>query len=93
MHEDYKNILDELKSHSHFRDLKNFEAKDEKFIYYKGKKLLNLSSNNYLNFADNKKIFSAHFATKSEDTDTLQIDPTGSHRNKFPSKTCQIYLK
>ena len=62
MHEDYKNILDELKSHSHFRDLKNFEAKDEKFIYYKGKKLLNLSSNNYLNFADNKKIFSAHFA-------------------------------
>ena len=56
MHEDYKNILDELKSHSHFRDLKDFEAKDEKFIYYKGKKLLNLSSNNYLNFADNKAI-------------------------------------
>ena len=56
MHEDYKNILNELKSHSHFRDLKDFEAKDEKFIYYKGKKLLNLSSNNYLNFADNKKI-------------------------------------
>lgn len=56
MHEDYKNILEELKSHSHFRDLKDFEAKDEKFIYYKGKKLLNLSSNNYLNFADNKAI-------------------------------------
>ena len=56
MHEDYKNILEELKKHSHFRDLKDFEAKNEKFIYYKGKKLLNLSSNNYLNFADNKKI-------------------------------------
>ena len=56
MHEDYKNILEELKKHSHFRDLKDFEEKDEKFIYYKGKKLLNLSSNNYLNFADNKKI-------------------------------------
>lgn len=56
MYEDYKNILSELKSHSHFRVLKHFADKDEKFIYYKGKKLLNLSSNNYLNFADNVQI-------------------------------------
>lgn len=56
MYDDYKKILDELKKHSHFRDLKDFEAKDEKYIYFKGKKLLNLSSNNYLNFADNKQI-------------------------------------
>lgn len=56
MYEDYEKILDELKHHSHFRDLKNFEKKDEKYIYFRGKRLLNLSSNNYLNFADNKKI-------------------------------------
>lgn len=56
MYNDYKSILNELKTHSHFRDLKDLEGKDEKFIYYKGKKLLNLSSNNYLNFADNKSI-------------------------------------
>lgn len=56
MYEDYQNILEELKTRSHFRNLKDFEGKDEKFIYYKGKKLLNLSSNNYLNFADNKSI-------------------------------------
>lgn len=56
MYEDYENILNGLKSRSHFRDLKNFTAKDEKYIYYKGKKLLNLSSNNYLNFADNRAI-------------------------------------
>lgn len=56
MYEDYEKILDELKQNSHFRDLKNFETKDEKYIYFKGEKLLNLSSNNYLNFADNKKI-------------------------------------
>lgn len=56
MYEDYKNILCGLKEHSHFRDLKDITAKDEKYIYYKGKKLLNLSSNNYLNFADNKRI-------------------------------------
>lgn len=56
MYDDYKRILEELKSHSHFRNLKNFEKKDEKYIYYKGKKLLNLSSNNYLNIADNQVI-------------------------------------
>ena len=56
MYDDYKKLLEDLKSHSHFRSLKDFESKDEKYIYYKGKKLLNLSSNNYLNFADNKKI-------------------------------------
>ncbi|MDE6138293.1 MAG: pyridoxal phosphate-dependent aminotransferase family protein, partial [Candidatus Gastranaerophilales bacterium] len=56
MYEDYRKILDELKKHSHLRNLKDFEGKDEKFIYYKGKKLLNLSSNNYLNFADNRII-------------------------------------
>ena len=56
MYDDYKRILEELKSHSHFRNLKNFEKKDEKYIYYKGKKLLNLSSNNYLNVADNQAI-------------------------------------
>lgn len=56
MYNEYKNFLDELKKNSHLRDLKNFEDKDEKNIYYRGKKLLNLSSNNYLNFADNEKI-------------------------------------
>lgn len=56
MYDDYKRILEELKSHSHFRNLKNFEKKDEKYIYYKGKKLLNLSSNSYLNIADNQAI-------------------------------------
>lgn len=56
MYDDYKRILEELKSHSHFRNLKNYEKKDEKYIYYKGKKLLNLSSNNYLNIADNQAI-------------------------------------
>lgn len=56
MYNSYLQILNELKNKSHFRDLKDFQGKDEKFIYYKGQKLLNLSSNNYLNFADNKKI-------------------------------------
>lgn len=56
MLENYNSLLENLKNNSHFRDIKDFEGKDEKYIYFKDKKLLNLSSNNYLNFADNKKI-------------------------------------
>lgn len=56
MLENYNNTLEILKEHSHFRNIKNFEDKDEKFIYFNGKKLINLSSNNYLGFADNRSI-------------------------------------
>ena len=56
MLETYQNILKNLKEQTHFRDIKDFAAKDEKYIYYNGKKLINLSSNNYLGFADNKEI-------------------------------------
>lgn len=56
MFEYFDEQLQELKTHSHFREIKNFEGKDEKFIYLNGKKLINLSSNNYLGFADNKSL-------------------------------------
>ncbi len=56
MYETYENILENLKQNSHFREIKDFEDKDGKFIYFKGKKLLNLSSNNYLGFADDENI-------------------------------------
>lgn len=56
MYENYEKILAELSDKSHFRNIKDIEGKDEKYIYINGKKLLNLSSNNYLNFADNKQI-------------------------------------
>ena len=61
MLEDYNEILEDLKKHSHFRNIKNFENKDEKYIYFNGKKLINLSSNNYLGLADNKRITEAFF--------------------------------
>lgn len=54
MYEFYKNTLEELNEHSRLRLIRNIEKKEGKYIYINGKKLLNLSSNNYLNFADNE---------------------------------------
>lgn len=56
MFEKYQEILDNLKKASHYRNVTQFESKDEKYIYLDGKKLLNLSSNNYLALADNIEI-------------------------------------
>lgn len=56
MLEKFDEQLKILKKHSHFRDIKDFESKDEKYIYINDKKLINLSSNNYLGFADNKSL-------------------------------------
>ena len=56
MFESYEKILEDLRLASHLRSIRDFEIKDGKYIFVNGKKLLNLSSNNYLNFADNKEI-------------------------------------
>ena len=56
MFEYYTETLEKLKENSHFRNIKNFSRKDEKYIYIDDKKFINLSSNNYLGFADNKQI-------------------------------------
>lgn len=56
MYGNYSDILKTLDSNSHFRTIKDFTGKDEKYIYNGEQKLLNLSSNNYLGLADNKKI-------------------------------------
>lgn len=56
MNDNYAEILNNLKEHSHYRSIKDFSKKDEKYIYTDNKKLINLSSNNYLGFADNQDI-------------------------------------
>lgn len=53
MFEFYTEELKTLENNSHSRTIKDFEGKDQKYIYFKGSKLLNLSSNNYLGLADN----------------------------------------
>ena len=56
MLERYQEFLNELKQNAHLRAIKNIQFKDGKYILLDNKKLLNLSSNNYLGLADNKLI-------------------------------------
>lgn len=56
MFEKFELTLEDLEKNSHLRSIKNFECKCGKYIYVDNKKLLNLSSNNYLGFADNEQI-------------------------------------
>lgn len=56
MYESYSDILKTLDDNSHLRSVKNFSKKDEKYVYFGEKRLLNLSSNNYLGIADNRRI-------------------------------------
>ena len=87
MYDDYKKILDSLEENSHLRTIPLIENKDEKYIYFKGKKLLNLSSNNYLNFADNKTI------TKEFLRDTGDEYCFGSASARLLTGTLPIYEK
>ena len=48
--------LDLLKCKNNLRSIKNIDSKNGKYIYFDGKKLLNLSSNNYLSIGNNKEL-------------------------------------
>lgn len=56
MLEQYKQELNILNNNSYLRSIKDFAQKSGKYITFEGKKLINLSSNNYLGFADNEEI-------------------------------------
>lgn len=85
MFDSYTNILTELKNTSHLRSISNFERKEGKYIYINGQKLLNLSSNNYLNYADNEEI------TKEFLKDTNGKYSFGSASARLLTGTLPIY--
>ena len=48
--------LEELKNNSNFRTIKNIDFKEGKYISVEGKRMLNLSSNDYLNISTDRNL-------------------------------------
>lgn len=52
----FSDELETLKTNSNFRTIKNIDYKEEKFISVEGKRMLNLSSNDYLNISTDRDL-------------------------------------
>lgn len=87
MYEIYDKFIKELDEHSHLRFIRDIEKKEGKYIFINGKKLLNLSSNNYLNFADNEQ-FLEEFYNNGGDRYSL-----GSASARLLTGTLPVYKK
>lgn len=53
---DYQTELDELKAKNSYRQIPEITEKEGEYVIYDGKKLLNLSSNDYLNLSTNEDL-------------------------------------
>lgn len=60
--------LEKIKESSSYRTIKNIERKVQKYIYVDNKKMLNLSSNDYLNLSTDKELIS-EFVEKYKNND------------------------
>ena len=54
--QNFSEKLEELKNNSSYRFIKNIEKKEAKYIFVDNKKLLNLSSNDYLNLSTDENL-------------------------------------
>ncbi len=66
--QNYIEKLDELKLNSNFRTIKNISKKEGKYIFVNDKKMINLSSNDYLNLSTDKDLI-AEFIDKHKNDD------------------------
>ncbi len=92
--------LEKLKQNSCFRSIKNIEEKFSKYILVEGKKLLNLSSNDYLNISTNSDL-KAEFIEKYKNDNEFIFSSasarllSGSSRcyKKLEEKIASLYNK
>ncbi len=73
----YEEEIKKLVEKDNFRQVHNIEEKEGKFLYIKGKKLLNFSSNDYLNLSTNKSLIT-EFIEKYKENNEFIFSSTSS---------------
>ncbi len=98
--ENYENKLSELKEKESYRSIKNIEKRISKYIIVEDKKMLNLSSNDYLNISTNKDLIS-EFIEKYKNNDEFLFSSasarllTGNSKsyNLLENDFCKLFSK
>ena len=67
----FSDELETLKTNSNFRTIKNIDFKEGKFISVEGKRMLNLSSNDYLNISTDRDLSSEFIEKYKNDKEFL----------------------
>lgn len=84
---DYQNELDKLKETDSYREIPEITEKKEEYVIFDGKKLLNFSSNDYLNLSTNEELVK-EFVSEFETNPELQFSSASA---RLLSGTGRIY--
>ena len=85
----YTDKLNELKEKSSYRTIKNIEKRISKYIIVGDKKMLNLSSNDYLNISTNKDLI-LEFIDKYKNNDEFLFSSASARLLTGNSKSYNI---
>lgn len=78
--------IEKVKKENRYRQLKNIDKIEGKYIYINGEKIVDFSSNNYLGLRDDKRIIeAAHFA--------LDKYGLGSGASRIVSGDCELFYQ
>ncbi len=83
----YYNELEKLKETHSYRQIPDIEEKNDKFVIVDGRKLINLSSNDYLNLSTNEEL-AKEFINYVEDSPQFQFSSASA---RLLSGTTRVY--
>jgi 8-amino-7-oxononanoate synthase len=86
----FENTINELKQDNQYRFLKTISARDGKYVFYNNKKYINLSSNDYLGLATNKKYISKFFS-RLKKKNMVDLFGPGSTSSRLLSGNYDLY--
>ena len=88
----FKNELEKIKSENSYRFLKTIQARDGKYVTHQNKKFLNLSSNDYLGFASDKKLHN-EFYRRLNDSNCVDWYGLGSSSSRLLTGDNTLYAE